>query len=113
MPEITSTSKPRSKGLLIWLILSQILAIALLVIWLGVGGVAALGISAMAFDAGETPQAWAFVIALWCWPLIPIMTAIGAWIAYARRKNTSSAVLSALTLVIPIVPFIGLWLVMR
>ncbi len=105
MTAITQTSKPRSKGLLIWLIVSQVLAVASLVFWLVVAG-----LSFMAFDAGETPQAWAFVITIWAYPIFPIVMAIGAWIAYARRRNILSAILSGLTFALPVLLYIGLFL---
>ena len=87
--------KPRT-GLLIWLIVSQVLALVSLVLWL-----AAAGLSVMAFDAGETPQAWAFVITIWSYPILPIILAISAWIAYVRKKNILAGVLSGLTFILP------------
>ncbi len=102
MTTIEGTSKPR-KGLLIWLIVSQVLAVGSLVFWLVVAG-----LSVMAFDAGETPQAWAFVITVWSYPIFPIVMAIAAWIAYARHKNTLSAILSGLTFAVPVLLFIAL-----
>jgi uncharacterized BrkB/YihY/UPF0761 family membrane protein len=104
MSAIEQTSK-RPTGLLIWLIVSQILAVASLLIWLVMAG-----LSVMAFDSGESPQAWAFVITVWSYPIFPIVMAIGAWIAYSRRKNILSAVLSGLTFAPPILLYIGLWI---
>jgi hypothetical protein len=37
------------------------------------------------------------VIAVWSYPILPIGLAIGAWIAYAKNKNTLSAILSGLS----------------
>lgn len=105
MSAITQTSKPRSKGLLIWLIVSQVLAVASLLIWLVMAGM-----SVMAFDSGETPQAWAFVITIWAYPIFPIAMAIGAWIAYARRRNVLSAILSGLTFAVPVLLYLGLFI---
>ena len=102
MTTIEQTSNPR-KGLLIWLIVSQVLAVASLLFWLVVAG-----LSVMAFDSGESPQAWAFVITVWSYPIFPIVMAIGAWIAYARRKNVLSAILSGMTFAIPVLLFIVL-----
>ena len=65
----------------------------------------------MAFDSGESPQAWAIVITVWSYPIFPIVMAIGAWIAYARRKNILSAILSGLTFVLPFLLLILLWIV--
>jgi hypothetical protein len=105
MAATEQTSKPR-KGLLTWLIVSQVLAVASLLLWLVVAG-----LSVMAFDSGETPQAWAFVITVWSYPIFPIVMAIGAWIAYTRRKNILSAILSGLTFALPFLFFIVLWIV--
>jgi hypothetical protein len=104
MPATEGTSNPR-KGLLIWLIVSQVLAVASLLLWLVVAGV-----SVMAFDSGESVQAWAFVITVWSYPIFPILMAIGAWIAYARRKNRLSAILSGLTFALPLLFYVGLWI---
>jgi hypothetical protein len=90
---IALETKPASRRpLLIWLITSQLLALASLLFWLF-----AAGISVMAFDSGSTPEAWAFVIAVWSYPIWPIIFTIAAWIAYARKKDKLAAVLTALT----------------
>jgi len=98
------TAKSR-RGLLIWLVTSQLMAVASLLIWLVIAG-----ISVMAFDSGESPQAWAIVITVWSYPIVPIALAIGAWIAYARRKNTLSAILSGSTFALPVLFYIALWI---
>jgi hypothetical protein len=86
-------SKPASRRpILIWLIISQLLALASLVFWLF-----AAGISVMAFDSGSTPEAWTFVIAVWSYPIWPIIFTIATWIAYARKKDRLAAVLTTLT----------------
>ena len=51
----------------------------------------------MAFDTGESPEAWAFVLAVWAYPLFPLVMAIGAWIAFVFRRNWLAAILSGLT----------------
>ena len=85
--------KPASRRpLLIWLITSQLLALASLIFWLF-----AAGISVMAFDSGVTTEAWTFVIAVWSYPVWPILFTIAAWIAYARKKDRWAAVLTTLT----------------
>ena len=87
--------EPRSasrKPILIWLIVSQLLALASLVFWLLVAG-----LSVMAFDSGVTAEAWTFVIAVWSYPVWPLGFAIGAWIAYARKRDTLAGVLTTLT----------------
>ena len=80
------------KPILIWLIASQLLALASLVFWLF-----AAGISVMSFDSGVTQEAWNFVIAVWAYPIWPIVFTIAAWIAYARKKDRLAAVLTTLT----------------
>jgi hypothetical protein len=54
--KVTAQPKRRS-GLLIWLIVSQLLAIGSLWIWALVAG-----LSVMAFDEGGSPEAWAIVL---------------------------------------------------
>ena len=86
-------TKPASRTpILIWLIASQLLALASLIFWLF-----AAGISVMAFDPGVTQEAWNFVIAVWAYPIWPIAFTIAAWIAYARKKDKLAAVLTTLT----------------
>lgn len=86
-------TNPRSrKPILIWLIASQVLAVASLFFWLIMAG-----LSVMAFDSGVTQEAWNFVIAVWLYPVWPILFAIAAWIAYARKKDKLAGVLTTLT----------------
>jgi len=75
-----------------WLIISQLLALASLFFWLLMAG-----LSVMAFDSGVTQEAWNFVIAVWAYPIWPILFTIAAWIAYARKKDKLAAVLTTLT----------------
>jgi hypothetical protein len=93
MTKVTAQPKRRI-GLLIWMIVSQLLAIGSLWFW-----ALAAGLSVMAFDEGSSPEAWRFVIAVWAYPLFPLFMAIGAWIAFAFRKNWLAAVLTGLTFV--------------
>ena len=97
--------QPKRTGLLIWLIVSQLLAVASLLIWLLVAG-----LSVMAFDSGATREAWTFVIVVWSYPLFPLIMIIGAWIAYARRKNILAAVLSGLSFAPPVLFYVGIWI---
>ena len=86
-------TKPASrKPILIWLIASQLLAVASLFFWL-----VAAGLSVMAFDSGVTQEAWNFVIAVWAYPIRPIGFAIASWIAYARKKDKLAAIHTSLT----------------
>ena len=86
------TNLPSRKPILIWLIASQVLALASLFFWLLM-----VGLSVMAFDSGVTQEAWNFVIAVWLYPVWPIVFAIAAWVAYARKKDKLAGVLTTLT----------------
>jgi len=86
------TNLPSRKPILIWLIASQVLALASLFFWLLMAG-----LSVMAFDSGVTQEAWNFVIAVWLYPVWPIAFAIAAWVAYARKKDKLAGVLTTLT----------------
>ena len=83
--------KPR-RPVLIWLIISKVLAAASLLFWLVMAG-----LSVMAFDSGVSAEAWTFVIAVWSYPIWPIGFAIAAWVAYARKKDKLAGVLTTLT----------------
>lgn len=102
---MNTEEKPKRTGLLIWMIVSQVLTVASLVIWLLVAG-----LSVMAFDAGVTDEAWTFVIAVWSYPLLPVILVIAAWIAYARRKNKSAAILSGLSFAPPFILFLVIFI---
>ena len=94
--------KPNSRRpILIWLIISQLLALASLIFWLVVAG-----LSVMAFDSGETPQAWMFVIAVWSYPIWPIIFTIVSWIAYARKKDRLAGIFTTLTFLPVLVLFL-------
>jgi uncharacterized BrkB/YihY/UPF0761 family membrane protein len=88
MTELTAKPK-RSTGTLIWLIVSQLIALASLGLW-----VLAAGLSVMAFDQGDSPEARRTVLMVWAYPIFPLVMAIGAWIAFAFRKNRLAAVLT-------------------
>lgn len=100
------TNIPSRKPILIWLIVSQLLALGSLLFWLVMAG-----LSVMAFDSGESPQAWAFVMAVWSYPIWPIVFAIASWISYARKKDKAAGILTTFTflpvLVLFIVIFVG------
>lgn len=85
MTESTAQPKPRT-ALVIWLILLQLLALGSLVIW---ALMAAL--SVMAFDSGVSVEAWIFVLIVWSYPLFLLARIVGAWIAFAKRRNTTAA----------------------
>ena len=86
------TQSSSRRPVLLWLIVSQLLAVASLFFWL-----VAAGLSVMAFDAGVTQEAWNFVIAVWAYPIWPIGFAIASWVAYARRRDKLAGMLTALT----------------
>ena len=86
-------TKPATRRpILIWLIISQCLALASLIFWLLVAG-----LSVMAFDSGVTQEAWTFVIVVWSYPIWPIIFTIASWIAYARKKDKLAGILTTLT----------------
>ena len=97
---------PTRKPILIWLIISQLLALASLFFWLLMAG-----LSVMAFDSGVTQEAWNFVIVVWSYPIWPLGFAIASWIAYARKKDKVAGILTTFTflpvLVLIAVIFIG------
>ncbi|MGE5378969.1 MAG: hypothetical protein ACM3XO_28260 [Bacteroidota bacterium] len=88
----TELKRSSRRPVLIWLIISQALAVLSLVFWLLVAG-----LSVMAFDSGVTAQAWTFVILVWSYPLWPIGFAIASWIAYAFHKDRLAGFLTTLT----------------
>lgn len=55
------------------------------------------GLSVMAFDSDVTQEAWNFVIAVWLYPIWPIVFAVAARVAYARKKDKLAGVLTTLT----------------
>jgi uncharacterized membrane protein len=102
-------TKPASRRLvLIWLIASQLLALASLIFWLIAAGISS-------FDPRATQEARGFMVAVWAYPLWPIAFSIAAWIAYARKKDKLAAILTTLTflpvliliLIIMVSSFIG------
>ena len=103
MSEITP--QPKRTGLLIWLIISQLLTVASLFFWLLMAG-----LSVMAFDSGVTQEAWNIVIAVWLYPLFPLVMVIGAWIAYAKRRNRLAAILSGLSFIPPALLLLAMWI---
>ena len=101
MTEIAVPLKPRRTRLTIWMIISLLLMLGSLLIWLLVAG-----LSVMAFDSGVSAEAWAIVIIVWSYPILPIGLIVAAWIAYARHKNILAVVLSGLSFAPPILCFL-------
>ena len=104
---MTKDSAPpkRRTGLLIWMIVSQLLALGTLWFWLLVAG-----LSVMAFDSGDSRVAWAIVLTVWAYPLFPLIMAISAWVAFAFRKNRLAAVLSGMAFVPPVLLHLVMWI---
>ena len=99
----TAVKPSTRRPVIIWLIISQLLALASLVFWLLIAG-----LSVMAFDSGVSVEAWTFVIIVWSYPIWPIGFAITSWIAYARKRDRLAGILSTLTFL----PILLLFLVM-
>ena len=91
MTEPTARPKRRT-GTLIWLIVSQLMALGSLVIWAFLAGM-----SGFAADSGSSPAVVTFILLVWAYPIFPLLMIIGAWIAFAFRKNRLAAILSGLT----------------
>jgi hypothetical protein len=91
--ETVAAPTPSSRRpVIIWLIISQLLAVGSLFFWLLMAG-----LSVMAFDSGVSAEAWTFVLIVWSYPIWPIGFAIASWIAYARKKDRLAGILSTLT----------------
>lgn len=92
---------PRRKWPLVVLIVLQLVQAATLFPWLMMAGLAV-----MAFDApGSTQmwQPWAFVLAVWSYPLWLLAAAAGSWTLYALRWNGTAVGLCLLfTLPMPV-----------
>lgn len=87
------------------MIVSQLLMLGSLVFWLGMAG-----LSVMAFDSGVTTEAWTFVLLVWAYPILPLIFAIAAWIAFAKRKNALAAILSGLTFAPIALLLLAMWI---
>jgi hypothetical protein len=68
------------------------------------------GVIGDGFDSGQSREAWTLVLAVWSYPLFPLLMAIGAWVASAFRKNRLAAVLTGLTFVPPVLLYLLLWI---
>lgn len=112
MNKTEPTVKPkRSIIALIWLIVSQLVAVGSLPIW----GVVA-GFSYLAAVQINELAVFILSLAVWAYPLFALVLAIGAWVAFARRRNRLAAILSGLACAPPVLfylfmrftPLIGL-----
>ena len=99
------TARPKRRiGTLIWLIVSQLMAVGSLLIWAIVAG-----LSGMAADSGTSPGVVTFILVIWAYPLFPLVMAVGAWIAFAFRKNRLASILSGLSFAPPVLLILFLW----
>ena len=102
---MTETPQPKRRvALAIWLIASQLLAVGSLFFWLIA---AAFGI--VAYGANELSETPTFVTGLWLYPIFPLVMAIAAWIAFAKRKNVLSAILSGLSFAPVALLILAMW----
>jgi hypothetical protein len=100
------TARPKRRiGTLIWLIVSQLMAVGSLLIWALLAG-----LSGMAADEGTSPQVVTFILVIWAYPIFPLIMAIGAWIAFACRKNWLAAILSGMTIAPPVLLALFVWI---
>ena len=70
----------------------------------------AAGTSILLDRSGQSPEAWIFVLAIWAYPLFPLVMAIGAWIAFAFRKDRLAAILSGLAFAPPVLLYLVIWI---
>src|SRR5689334_19952468 len=62
--------------------------------------------SPMAFDAGPKPGIWAFVIILFAYPVVVLLTLAAAWTSFAKRAYRLAMWLNAIPIVHLIVLFV-------
>jgi hypothetical protein len=68
--------------------------------------------SPMAFDSGPKPGTWAFVITLFAYPVVVLVTLAAAWICFAKRAYRlamSLCVLPIIHLIVLFVPATWFW----
>jgi hypothetical protein len=83
----------RSRGVLIYLIVATIVfGLSLLP-----AAMAAM-MSPMAFDSGESPEAWTLVLLVWSYPVLVLVGLLVAWILYASRAYRTAIAFSLLPL---------------
>jgi hypothetical protein len=92
----------RPGAVVAWLVVSQALGLLSLLPWMMFAG-----FSLMAFDS-ESGPGWWLVGPIWGYPLLPIGTAIAAWLMLARGRIRTAVVLSSLPLllVVPMLAYI-------
>lgn len=94
--------EPRPKWPWITLIVLQVVQLVSLAPWLMMAGLAV-----MAFDAPGSDkmwQPWAFVLAIWSYPLWLVLAGVAAWVLFAVRKHVAAVVVAGLvTLPVPLI----------
>ncbi len=85
-----NAAQPKRIGLLIWMILTQLLALASLLPW----SIATI----MSLAAGGSDGLPMWMIAVLSYPIFLIVIIVGAWVSYNKRKNILAAILSGLLL---------------
>lgn len=73
-----------------WIVVSQLAALMSLLGWFGFAGM-----SLLAFDAGVSPAAAAFVGIIWAYPLLPLGLGIWSWLAFKGKKDKLALLLAS------------------
>ena len=83
----------RPRGVLIFLIVATIVfGLSLL------PAAMAVMMSPMAFDAGQSREAWTLVVLVWAYPVLVIVGLVVAWILYAFKAYRTAIAFSLLPL---------------
>ncbi|HEY5903946.1 MAG TPA: hypothetical protein VIU39_15445 [Anaerolineales bacterium] len=95
---------PSRTALLIWMIFSQLMALASLYPLLYMAGVLLTRVI-----GGRLPDRWAFLLLSSPCPAVAIALSAAAWLAYGRRQDGRAARLAALSFGIPAVILFIMW----
>ncbi len=87
----------RSSGLLVWLVLTQLAGLLSLIPWSMMAGM-----SLMAFDSGDQAAAMKAVAWVWSYPILPLASAVAAWIFYANRRYRIALLVTSLPLLLAV-----------
>lgn len=88
-----------------YLILTQLLTLASLILWALIWG-----LSSMAYDQGPSPEADRIFYGVMAYPLFPILCIALTWILYALKQRKAAAVVTTLPLIPPLL-LIGMLIV--
>jgi hypothetical protein len=100
---MTTETNPNSlqtasrRRVILWLVISQLLALASLVPWFLVAT-----ISLMAFDSGVSTQAIVLVSVIYSYPLVVLVFAIIAWLSYRAKNDRRALIVTSLFLIGPV-----------